>query len=85
MLGVVERSNRPERVANIPVIDLFESEAQSTEPAAARTLIQEEFISKHVVEVDELIMQPAGPFVAVQSVCPSMSIWANTVFPSAMQ
>ena len=60
MLEVVERSNRPERVASITVLELFEGLAQSVRPGEELTLIQEVLASKHVVPGDEAVMRKAG-------------------------
>lgn len=59
-LGFVEAERRPEKVAAITVLELYEGIELADRPDAERARVLEVLDSKHLVPADQGIMQRAG-------------------------
>lgn len=59
-LDLVEKANRPEKVASITVLELYEAVPQLDVPEERRKKILDVLDSRHVVGADETVMRKAG-------------------------
>jgi len=59
-LELIERERRPEKIASITALELYEGVTRSTKPAAEKERVLRVLDSKHVVAGDHSIMKHAG-------------------------
>ena len=60
VLELVERENRPEKIASITSLELYEGVERSQKPDAEKQKVLRVLDSKHVVPADHGIMKHAG-------------------------
>jgi len=60
VLELVERANRPEKVASITSLELYEGVRRSQKPEAEKRTVLDVLDSKHVIPADHGIMRRAG-------------------------
>ena len=59
-LDIAEAENRPEKVASVTVLELYEGLAQSSASEARRQRVLGVLDTKHVVDADGTVMRRAG-------------------------
>ncbi len=59
-LELIERENRPEKIASITSLELYEGIEQSNRPETEKREVLQVLDSKHVVAADHRIMAQAG-------------------------
>lgn len=59
-LDVIERENRPEKVASITVLELYEAVPQLTAPEKRQQKILDVLDTRHAVGADGTVMRKAG-------------------------
>lgn len=59
-LELLERENRPEKVASITALELYEGVRRSAKPDDEKQAVVDVLDSKHVVPADHSIMKQAG-------------------------
>lgn len=59
-LGGIEKENRPEKVASITVLELYEAVPQLDVPEERQRKILDVLDTRHVVDGDETVMRKAG-------------------------
>lgn len=59
-LDLIERANRPEKVATITVLELYEAVPQLDVPEERQRKILDVLDSRHAVDADETVMRTAG-------------------------
>ena len=60
VLELIERENRPEKVASITSLELYEGIQRSQRPADEKQTVLSVLDSKHVIPADHSIMKHAG-------------------------
>lgn len=59
-LAVIERENRPEKIASITVLELYEAVPQLDVPETRRQKILDVLDTRHAVGADDTVMRKAG-------------------------
>jgi predicted nucleic acid-binding protein len=59
-LDLVEKENRPEKVASVTILELYEAVPQLDVPAERQQKILDVLDSRHVVSADDKVMRKAG-------------------------
>jgi predicted nucleic acid-binding protein len=59
-LDILEKENRPEKLASITVLELYEGLARSNPSEARRRKVLDVLETKHVIDADAAVMQRAG-------------------------
>lgn len=59
-LDVIERENRPEKVASVTVLELYEGLARSNASTERRQKVLDVLDTKHAIDADAAVMRKAG-------------------------
>jgi predicted nucleic acid-binding protein len=60
VLELIERENRPEKIASITSLELYEGVQRSTKPDGEKQRVLRVLDSKHIISADHSIMKQAG-------------------------